>query len=320
MKFDAIILAAGRGKRMKPFSDLISKPMLPILNKPLISIIAEQLLNIGAEKLIIVVSQSNGDEIKTFFQKQSYSNKIVYCLQDPPQGTADAIYKAGLQSSADVLVSMAGDNVFSEKFCLSMISEFFKLRNSIQCIITLIEVTKEEITKLASVKMNDKGLITSIIEKPKLEDVESTLASLSVYIFEKSLLDFFGNVPLSPRGEYEAPDAFIAMLQNKNTINIKGLVTKEKYVHISNPFDLWKYNMDYLEGKTNHIAKNAKIPGDSILQNCIIGENVIVGKNCKLENCLVLERVKVPDNTILKGGILGNSTDGFEVYIITEKE
>ena len=183
-----------------------------------------------------------------------------------------------------------------------------------------MEVTKEEITKLASVKMNDRGLITSIIEKPKLEDVESTLASLSVYIFEKSLLYFFGNVPLSPRREFEAPDAFIAMLQNKNTINIKGLVTNEKYIHISNPTDLWKYNMDYLKGKTNHIADNAKISSDSILQKCIIGENVIVGKNCKLENCLVLEGVKVPDNTILKGGILGKSTDGFETYIITEKE
>ena len=71
-KFDAIILAAGRGKRMKPFSDIKSKPMLPLLNKPLISIIVEQLLILGAQTIVISVSKSNEQDIKNYFHYQTY--------------------------------------------------------------------------------------------------------------------------------------------------------------------------------------------------------------------------------------------------------
>ena len=317
MKFDAIILAAGRGKRMKPFSDVIAKPMLPILNKPLISIIAEQLLHIGAEKLIITVSESNEQEIKNYFSEQPYKEKIIYCLQNPPQGTAEAIYKAGLLATSDVIVSMAGDNVFSEKFCSELIKEFSKNIITIHVIMALLEVTKEEITKLASVTLDSNGLITSIIEKPALEEVTSTLASLSVYVFHKSVLSYFGSVPLSPRGEYEAPDAFLAMLETKKIV-LKGLVTTESYIHISNPQDLWRYNMDYLAEKENEIASNVHIANGSVLKNCVVGKNVIIQSDCFLENCVILSDVTVPAKTKVTKAVIGKGMNGFEQYKIQE--
>ncbi len=319
MKFDAIILAAGRGKRMKPFSDVIAKPMLPILNKPLLSIIAEQLLHIGAEKLIITVSKSTEQEIKNYFDTQPYKEKVLYCLQDPPQGTAEAIYKAGLLSSSETIVSMAGDNVFSEEFCSTLVSEYFKTKETIHCIMTLLEVTKEEITKLASVKLDTNGLITSIVEKPPLDKVESTLASLSVYVFDKSLIPYFGAVALSPRGEYEAPDAFLAML-GSSKVALKGLVTKEKYVHISNPEDLWTYNMEYLGSKENVLAEQVTIAETTKVKKCVIGANVVLHDNCILEECVILPDVTLPANTHIKKAVIGKGQNNFEVYKILNKD
>ena len=275
-KFDAIILAAGRGKRMKPFTDIISKPMLPLLNKPLVSLIAEQLLRIGAEKIIITVSISNQQEIKDYFKSQSYSEKIFFCLQDPPQGTAEAIYKAGLMCTSQVVFSMAGDNLFSENFCKQMVERYFNEKMKNVCVIALMEVTKQEITKLASVKINIDGKITSIVEKPKFEEIESTLASYSMYIFDKSLLNYFGSVPLSTRGEYEAPDAFLAMIKDKDKVILKGLITTESYIHISNPYDLWKVNMEHLPKESNLLTEKTIIPDQTTLVHCLLGKNVII--------------------------------------------
>lgn len=318
MKFDAIILAAGRGKRMKPFSDVISKPMLPILNKPLVSLIAEQLLRLGAQKIIITVSKSNELEIKKFFQDQAYKEKIFFCMQDPPLGTADAIYKASLLTSENAIVSMSGDNLFSEDFTKTMLEEFFKSDGRIDCVMALMQVTMEQITKLASVKIDESGLIKTIVEKPKLEDVESTLASLSAYVFTKEVSKFFGSVSLSPRGEYEAPDAFLAMLKDPTDLKLKGLVTNDPYLHISNPIDLWNYNIEYLGEKDNQIALTATIQGKVTLKKCIIGENVTIGHNSKLEECLVLEGTEIPSNTKLKRMVIGKSERGYEKVIIPQ--
>lgn len=320
MKFDAIILAAGRGKRMKPFSDVISKPMLPLLNKPLVSLIVEQMLQIGAEKIVITVSKSNEGEFKNYFQKQSYAKKIDFCLQDPPKGTADAIYKAGLLCSSSVIFSISGDNLFQEKFCKIMVDEFFKIKENKRCIMALMEVSKEEITKLASVKMTETGLITSIVEKPKLKEVESTLASWSMYIFDRSLLEYFGSVPLSGRGEYEAPDAFISMMKQKEKIILKGLINNEPYIHMSNPYDLWKNNLTLIGENENKIASSAKIGEKTKVKHSIIGENANVGKNCKIEDSVILEDVILPPNSIIRKSIVGKKESGYEQYIITKKE
>ena len=320
MKFDAIILAAGRGKRMKPFSDVISKPMLPLLNKPLVSIIAEQLFNIGAEKIVITVSASNQEEIKNYFLRQPYANKIVFCLQEPPRGTADAIYKAGLLCSSDIIYSMAGDNLFSLEFCKKMVTTYFDEKSNRTCIMALMEVTKEEITKLASVEITETGKITSIKEKPKIEEVGSTLASLSMYIFDKSLIDYFRNVQLSPRGEYEAPDAFTAMMHDKQQVNLKGLVTRETYIHISNPYDLWKHNMDLLPDKTNEIGDNVSLGSETIILHSVIGPNAQIENNCLIEDSVILENVRITSHLNIRKSILCKKEKGFEEYKINEKD
>ena len=315
MKFDAVILAAGQGKRMKPFNKLISKPMLPILNKPFLALIVEQLLTLKAERVIIVASPFNIGEIKDFFDQQNYSEKINYTIQKEQKGTADAIYTGGLKAVNEIIFSVAGDNLFSDNFTATMIDEFDKYKIDCKCLLALRNVSKEEITKLASVELDKNNVVKSITEKPDKNMVVSTLASFSMYIFDKSLLSYFNSVNISTRGELEATDAIHNILSDN--IQIKGSITTEDYIHISNPYDLWKFNMDFLGSKENEIALNVKLKEKIQLKKCVVGDNVLINENSVLEECVILSNANIPANSSIKKAIIGLDEKGAqEIYTI----
>lgn len=299
---------------MDPFSKLVPKPMLPLLNKPIIGIIAERLLNAGAVDITIVTSNSNNDEIKAFFNTQKYKNKLEFCIQNPPIGTADAIYIGGINSKTDIIFSVAGDNLFSQDFFITMVEKF--RNNDVSCLLAVQEVTKEEITKLASVETNSRDEVVSIIEKPKLNAVKSNIASLSMYIFNKSLLSFFKNVKKSSRGEYEAPDAFLAMMRDKNNI-IKTNIISEEYIHISNPLDLWKINIS-LSKNRNIIDKSSTISPNAEIKNCTVGPYVSIASNVKLSDCLILANTVIEENLEYTKSVIASANNRLEVYTITE--
>ena len=116
MTVDAVILAAGQGTRMRPFSNLITKCMLPLANKPVLHILVERLIDAGVKKIVIVVSPSNQDEIKSLFQNIDTSIAVEFAIQNYQKGTAHAITIGGAFTEADHILSVAGDSLFPSEF------------------------------------------------------------------------------------------------------------------------------------------------------------------------------------------------------------
>ena len=85
----AVILAAGEGKRLRPFTETIQKVMLPVANKPVLEYVIDAVKKSGITKIIIVVGYKK-EVIMEYFK--DYKNaKISYVIQDKQLGTAHAL-------------------------------------------------------------------------------------------------------------------------------------------------------------------------------------------------------------------------------------
>ena len=87
----AVLLAGGKGRRLKPFTTTIPKPLFPIGEKPILQLIIEQLKNFGVDEYIISLGYL-GQLIKAFMGNgEKYNTDISYVTEEIPLGTAGAI-------------------------------------------------------------------------------------------------------------------------------------------------------------------------------------------------------------------------------------
>lgn len=232
----AVIPVAGFGTRFLPYTKAVPKAMLPILNKPAIQIILEEVINSGIEEVLIVVGYKNEVILQHFTKsevlenqllkndKQDFYNaikypenmaKISFIEQKELNGTAKAIEIAKEFVNGEPFAVLFGDDVmFNEDYpVIKQLIDVFKTTN--KTVIGCKNVPRKDVTKYASVEYDNKVgnvyNVTKITEKPKLEDVKSTLAPLGRYVLTADVFDVLKELKPSKNGEYQLTDAFDIM-------------------------------------------------------------------------------------------------------------
>ena len=123
----------------------------------------------------------------------------------------------------------------------------------------------------------------------------SNTASLPLYCFSNRLLEYIPRIPLSKRGEYELQDAIQMLIKDGN--NTKGLIIESRLT-LTRPSDLLAINIQYMsQGHNNFMIDSPKIgrnthlitpvvidPGVEIGDNCKIGPNAYLERNCKINS------------------------------------
>ena len=106
---DAIILAGGKGTRLKPLTDYIPKPLIPINNKPIIERQIRYLRKFGVDQIIICTGYKAG-QIKDYLEKKTgFGSKIRFSIESKPLGTGGAIKKAAKLIRGDSFLVLNGD-------------------------------------------------------------------------------------------------------------------------------------------------------------------------------------------------------------------
>ena len=109
----AIIPAAGKGKRLRPLTNIAPKPLLPVYNKPMIFYSLLSLKEAGIKEVIIVVDKKNKDYFKNFFKDgKKFGLKIHYVIQKEQKGIAHSIASAKRLAKNKKIIVIHADNIF----------------------------------------------------------------------------------------------------------------------------------------------------------------------------------------------------------------
>ena len=314
----AVILAAGKGSRLRPITDARSKAMLPVLGKPIVERIIENLSAPGIRDFILVVSPDDR-AIREHFQRGSTLGvNIHFVHQDRRLGTADALKQAAPYLKEDFVLS-ACDILVSLEYVQRLITTWFQPPRS-GGLLSLESISWMDTLKTGIVTL-EGDQVTSIIEKPPPDQAPTNISSTPLYCFSTRILDYLPQVPLSPRGEYELQDAIQMMIDEGE--NVRGLYLQSRLT-LTTPEDLLELNLHFFKKETEECQVEAQEvgPGTSFVppvcieqgveigSGCSIGPNVYIEKNARigdsvqLENVVVLRRVNIPDGVVLRGQVV----------------
>ena len=197
----AVLLAAGRGTRMRDLTQELPKPMLEVRGKPVLQHIVEGLRDTGLTNLLIVVGW-RADVVTDFFGDGSKLGvKIRYETQTVQDGTGRVVALAQDFVGADPFLLSYGDILIApENYC--------RICEALAGAEAVISVKRsDDVSQGGAVFVNEKFELTDLREKPKPGEPTSPWYNAGVYAFRPSIFDYIARLQPSPRGEYELTDA-----------------------------------------------------------------------------------------------------------------
>ena len=313
----AVILAAGRGKRLHPITAKRTKAMAPVLSKPIIERVMDTLNENGIDDFIVVAS-SDDDQILNYFERVSLIQAEIKVIPQPePLGMGHALLQAAPYIHGDFLLSSC-DNLVEPVEINQMLRTWAEEQP--KAMLTTLRVSPEEIVRMGIVELAGDQVVR-IVEKPNLETAPSNIGSIPLYIFSKHFLSYLSEIKLSPRGEYELQDAIQMLINKDGSVRSYQLSGRRD---LTTPEDLLEINLGYLKnsrfltykppgvvGSNTHFAMPVVIEKDvEIGANCVIGPNVFIEHGCRigagviLENAVVLRNRSIPDGRVERNKVI----------------
>src|SRR5882724_5439337 len=197
----AVLLAAGRGTRMRELTVDLPKPMIEVRGKPVLQHIVEGLRDAGVRGFLIIVGY-RADTVQNFFGDGSrYNIEIQYATQVVQDGTGRVV---------DLARNFAGDSPFVLNYGDILIdpTNYKRIVNLPDDVEAIITVTRgEDTSKGGAVFLNERMELVDLHEKSKPGEESSPWYNAGIYAFRPSIFEFTAKLKPSPRGEYELTDA-----------------------------------------------------------------------------------------------------------------
>lgn len=209
----AVVLAAGRGTRLRPITDTLPKPLIEVAGTPVLLRILRGLIDAGVDEFFIVTGYLS-HKIEEFFGNGSdLGVSIHYIQQQKPDGTASALDLCRGFIKDEPFFMTYGDILVSPNHYQRLKNGYDQ--NSCDALMTLNHVEDPSQGSAVYVeKVNDEDAlrVQKIIEKPPEGTSETNWNSSGVFIFSDRVFECTGKLKPSSRGEYELTDALMMMI------------------------------------------------------------------------------------------------------------
>lgn len=318
----AVVLAAGEGTRLRPFTVSRPKVMIPVGNRPILEYVISALVDNGIHDIVLVVGYRKETIMSHFADGKKFGARITYAVQEKQLGTAHALTMAKQHLNEDFLV-VAGDNLIDSR----TISDLVGCRRG-----PAILVTESEMPSKYGVVQIEGNKVIGIVEKP--EGRIGNIISTGIYCFNKDLLRIVGEGVSG--GEIGITHILQSLVPR---MNLSAFHTTGKWIDAVYPWDLIAVNAaaltihgqeiagtvesgvtmkgsvsigagtrvrsgTYIEGPVT-IGEGCDIgPSVTILPSTSVGNGVQIDSFSLLSNCLVMNNVDIGSHSHVSHSVL----------------
>lgn len=303
----AILLAAGEGSRLRPFTIDKPKPMIRAANKPIAQYCVEALVANGIKDVTFVLGYQRAKVQTWFGDGRRFGARITYAFQEALVGTASALALAPRPD--EPFLVLGGDNVVDA----SLIKGAISAPGDGPAMVVHQSTTPSRY----GVVTLDGGRVVRIVEKPS--DPRSEWVNTGVYRLPAAFHD--RTRALAERGVVGLPDVLQHAIEEG--VRLEAVRSTDLWADAVHPWDLLHVNGVLLRAghaiapAIPHVRADPQVlvgedvaigSGTVLAAGTCIGDNVEIGPNCVLENCILYDDVQIGPNSVLRNTIIGEGT------------
>lgn len=302
----AIVLAAGEGQRLRPFTVNKPKTMLSIADKPILQYVVESLAQNGIRNIVFVVGYRKDQVYDYMGSGEQFGVSLTYVTQETQLGTAHALAQAQGVAEDEFLV-LPGDNLIEA----GTIADFITMKPEAVLVKRIANPIRYGVVTI------DLDEVKDIVEKPK--EAGSNIVNTGIYAFTTEVFKFTESV-------LDIPDALNNMIAKGHTIN--ALETDGTWLDVVYPWDILNLNEAVLRRiqaslggiiEAGVILKGqVSVGGDTVIRSgSYISGPVVIGGGCDIgPNVCIMPATSIGDNVVISPFTeIRNSVIGDDVNI-----
>ncbi|MFC5827101.1 glucose-1-phosphate thymidylyltransferase [Nonomuraea insulae] len=312
----ALVLAGGSGTRLRPFSYSMPKQLIPIANRPVLEHVLMNIRDLGVSEIGVIVGSWASQIDAVIGDGSSLGVRVTYIQQGAPLGLAHAVRLARGFLGDDDFVMYLGDIILSGGVA-EIAADFRARRPAAQVVAQRVADPRA----FGVVELGPDGAVRRLVEKPRWP--RSDLAMVGVYFFTAAIHQAVAAIAPSRRGELEITDA-VQWLVSRG-LPVRATEYRGFWKDTGRPDDVLECNRRLLgelgvlvdldpmaQVVRSHIEGPAIIGANTLIEDCLIGPNVSIGRDCvlrgtRLSDSIVLDGASILEVPGMHGSIVGRS-------------
>jgi mannose-1-phosphate guanylyltransferase len=326
MSLPAVILVGGQGTRLRPLTERIRKDMLPLVDRPLLAYTFEHLCRHGVSRGVISCGYLP-TQIQEHFGSSYGDLELTYRIEDEPLGTAGGIAFAASEID-ETFFALNGDSLRDAD-----LGEIVRVHRKTGAKATILLTPVADPSRYGLVRLAPDGRVSTFLEKPRPEEIDTNLINAGLYVLEPEVLD------LVPRGRPVSieRDVFPRLAEEGS---VYGIALDGYWLDVGTPESYLQAHRDVLErsfpteigdalgpdfmlvDSRATVHPGARLvppvyvgPGAVIEEGARAGSLAVVGAGSRLargslvENAVVGARVTIGAATVVIGSIVGDGAE-----------